>query len=334
MFYTGKLERNWGMQVLSFHKFLPVFLFLFVLSTVTPIVLGDELSIETVADTYTERDEPDVNHGGASILYSYYYEYELLGDITSYENHLWLKFDLSEIPSEATVNSIILRMHTSFIMSTTNRVGVFLCSSTDWQEMTITWSNCPEVTGQPIDTVYVGSSDTYYDFDVTSAVKGKSDVTLVLKTLESTKLFGWAIFSSRETSNDLDKPRLIVKYTTPSPPSDTDTTPSSPLDTDTTPSPHVYALLVIGFLAILVVVFIAFDIVRSRKKKQPSNNSSKPRIKYERHGLTWERKTAQTPKQVEEQVPQKTKKEVYCIHCAEKLPSRAVYCRKCGKKAD
>ena len=117
-----------------------MFICLLIFSLVSPYVLGTELSIESIADSHTESSDPDVNYGGASTLYSYYYEYELFDEIVSYEYHTWLKFDLSKISAirEATVNSIILRMHTSFTTSTTNKVGVFLGSNSDWQEMEIT----------------------------------------------------------------------------------------------------------------------------------------------------------------------------------------------------
>jgi len=223
-----------------------------VLSMSTPIVSGSELSVVATADSYTETDDPDVNHGGASSLYSYYYEYELFNEITSYKKHIWLKFDLSEIPSDATVNSITLRMHTFFSTSTTNKVGVFLCSNTDWKEMEIDWNNCPKVTGQPIDTVYVGSSDTDYDFDVTSAVKGKSMVTLVLRTLEPTDLVGWADFISKEYTISKYHPRLVVEYTTL----------STPLDST--------FLIIISGGIIAVVLVVAYAITKRKKLQSPS----------------------------------------------------------------
>lgn len=241
-----------------------MFLCLLFLLAVVPIVSGGELSIVATADSYTESDYPDVNHGGVSTLYSYNCEYELLGYIISYERHIWLKFDLSEIPSDAKVKSAILRMHTSIIgVTSTNKVGVFLCSHSDWQELEITWNNSPQVTEQSIDIVYVASPDTYYDFDVTSAVKGRSVITLVLKTLEPTDLFGWAAFDSRETGGTIFgeyRPRLTVEYTIP------------PLTVDF--PPWVFQSLIIGSIVIAVVgipvVGILIGYAVTSKKKQRS----------------------------------------------------------------
>ena len=242
-------------------NWIAVFLCLFVLSAVTPNVLGAELSIEPIADSHTESSNPDVNYGGASSLYSYYYEYELFDEISTYEHHTWLRFDLSEIPSEATVNSIILRVHTFFTTSTTNKVGVFLCSNTDWGEMEITWNNCPEVTGQPIDIVYIGSSDTDYDFDVTSAVKGKDVVTLILKTLEPTELVGWADFVSKEYVLSKYHPKLVVDYTTP----------SQPLIID-----PLWGVLIMGLIVVAVVIPIAYVVTRKKKGSLPPSTPEIP----------------------------------------------------------
>jgi hypothetical protein len=236
-----------------------MYLCLLVVSVVTPSVLGAELSIYPIADSYTWMDNPDVNYGGSITIYSYNHTYDVFNATYNDEKHIWLKFDLSEIPSEATVSLIILRMHTSVAYSdVTNKVGVFLCSNTTWQEMTITWNNCPQVEGQPIATVYVSSWDTNYDFDVTSAVQGRNVMTFVLKTLEPTALMGWAGFNSKESSRTNVLPRLIVEYTTP----------SKPLTID----PPI--LLIIGLVVLVAVIGIIYGI--TRKGKQPSPSTTTP----------------------------------------------------------
>ena len=223
---------------------------------VTPNVFGTELSVEATADSYTNSEYPNVNYGASDSLFCYNYTYELFNETYSYEKHVWLKFDLSEIPSEATVNSIILRMHTSVVgPRATNKVGVFPCSNTDWQEMTITWSNSPNVSGQSIATINVGTWDKDYDFDVISTVEGKKEVTLVLKTLESTELGGYAEFVPRESSWTY-LPRLIVDYSTP----------SQPLTLD----PFLGYLAVGLGVAIVIVIISAYTVTRKKKQVPPT----------------------------------------------------------------
>ena len=57
-----------------------------------------------------------------------------------------------------------------------------------------------------------------------------------------------------------------------------------------------------------------------KEKVEPSGRE------YKRHGLTWERKTAQSPKQ--------TREPIYCLSCKEELSGNAAYCSKCGKKVE
>lgn len=240
---------------MSFHrKLLPKFLVLLILLWVVPNVLGTQIDIVATADSYTSNINPDANYGGSEFLDTYYCTYEFFGENFTQAYVTWLKFNLSVIPSEATVSSIILRMHTSLIGPiATNKIGVFLCSDSNWEEMTIDWNNSPQVTGAPISTAFVGTGNKDYDFNVSSAVKDKSIVTLVLKTLESTSLGGSATFYSREQPEADYRPRLVVEYSSP----------SSPLDL----VPRLLILVVV----VAVVVFATYFVMHRRKQRSPPN---------------------------------------------------------------
>lgn len=214
-----------------------------------PNIKAAQISITPLADSYVDSSDTDVNKGGSNTLYTYNYEYELLGTLYTYYHNAWLKFDLSKIPSEATVNSIILRMHTSIIgTSTTNQVGVFICDDNSWTELGITWNNAPSPSSiQPLRTVNVATSDRDYDFELTSALRGKSLVSLVLETLQPTDFLGWAVFDSREGSHG---PRLIAEYTMP----------SSPLD--------IGFIVIFGVAMIVVLAVIAAGVFKLRQKKE------------------------------------------------------------------
>jgi len=175
-------------------------------------VKADQTSIIALADSYVKSDESNANEGSLSDLYTYKREYELPNEhVHSIIYDTWLKFNLSEIPSEATVYSITLRLHTSLSSSnTTNRVSVFICSNNSWTELGITWNNAPPVSKtQPLQTIDVTTPNEYYDLDLTSALKGKPIVSLVLETIEPTEPLQWAIFDSKEGSY---APTLIAEY--------------------------------------------------------------------------------------------------------------------------
>lgn len=247
MFYRSMITVVRKVRWLKKERTYLIAIFL-VLVVSTPNVKATQTTITATADSYVDSSSPDVNQGGTNILYVYNYVLELLDTTTTYLYNIWLKFDLSEIPSQATVNSIILRLHTSIIGTfATNKVGVFLCNDNSWTQTGITWNNAPSISGTtPLKTVDVATTDKDYDFELTSALSGKSVVSLVLKAMQPTDFLGWAAFDSREGAQG---PRLIVSYSMP----------SSPLDAG--------GIVIFGIVIIAVVAVLGVAILRLRRKK-------------------------------------------------------------------
>jgi len=194
------------------------------LAWTVPRASGTQNAVHSIADSYTSSMNPDANYGDEFFLDCYYYTYEMLNQSFTHASIIWLKFNLTSgtlwLPSDATVNSIVLRMHTTaFSPVTTNKIGVFLCSESNWNEWAINWNNSPQVAGSPIATALVGAGDEDCDFNVTSVVGSEGVVTLVLKTLESTSLGGNVSFYSRHwipTGEVATWPRLLVEYSSSS----------------------------------------------------------------------------------------------------------------------
>ena len=91
-----------------------------------------------------------------------------------------------------------------------------------------------------------------YNFDLTSTLRGKSEVTLVLKTLESS--WSPATFDSKEGEKG---PMLIVGYDMP----------SSPLNA---------SFIVIAGIGIAVVAVVGVFIFRQRQKKNVGKQKQTP----------------------------------------------------------
>jgi hypothetical protein len=128
--------------------------------------------------------------------------------------HTFLKFDLSKIPPQASINEATLRLHTAMWGTrSNNKVGVFLCEDTSWTESGLSWNNVPlELSSIAIDTIECADPDMDYHFDLSSAISGKSSITLMLKTLEFSKMP--AVFNSVDLNPDTG-PTLIVEYSVP-----------------------------------------------------------------------------------------------------------------------
>jgi len=187
-----------------------------VLFLIIPQVWGLQAPVIVSEDSYVSSSQPNANKGSNNHLLVYNETNEL--NITMAYN-AWLKFNLSDIPSNATINSAVLRMHTGNSSTGLVRVGVFLCNDTSWNEYTITWNSTPPLSSsEPIATLNVSTSNTDYDFNVTDAVKGETMTCLVLKLILKAKYdAGQADFYSRESDH---APRLIVDYVLEPPPFD------------------------------------------------------------------------------------------------------------------
>jgi hypothetical protein len=216
-----------------------------------------QASITATADSYVDSSTPDANFGNSIFLYTHNYTISvaeagaglnntnLIGPLSS----AWLKFDLSKIPPQAIVNSIILRMHTAIWGTRShNIVGVFVCDDISWTETEITWTNAPTLYGATSQqTVSINDPDVDYDFNLTSALMGKSAVSLVLETVQSAK--EPAVFNSRDLDNG---PTLIVGYTMP---------------TNT-------ALIEIVGIGVIVVITIMAALILVRRKRLSNRSHS------------------------------------------------------------
>ena len=203
-----------------------ILLVAFFLVSMTVYVRGVRASTQTIipaiADTYVDSANPDANYGSSLFLYTHNYSESVAqasaGSGTQNEVgpvvRTWLKFDLSQIPSQATIVSATLRMHTAMWGTRSiNKVGVFVCGNNSWAESTISWSNAPSELGpSSLDTQNCANPDVDYNFAVSSAIGGKKSVSFVLETEELSK--EPAVFNSKDLNPDT-QPTLVVEYNMP-----------------------------------------------------------------------------------------------------------------------
>ena len=131
---------------------------------------------------------------------------------------IFLLFDLSDIPAEATIN--IANLSLSFEsagVNTYNIVKAFYCSKTNWDEQTITYENAPlsqsyliESSSLNMSSVSIGTRcETDIKSDVVRSLpEGK--LTEVIAIVDGELASGMVEFFSRESEN---KPKLEITYT-------------------------------------------------------------------------------------------------------------------------
>ena len=154
-------------------------------------------------DAHTDGNYPNANHGSESILKA--------GGF----HDAWLKFDLSSVPELAIGITATLELYTTWdgvpepwgvVVDSVSSGGNF------WSEDTITSANAPfeHVDGE-LDTDYVASNSTWYEWAVTEAVENAtaqsvSEVTFLLRQ-------PWGLITPHRTFNSKEAGKRIPKLT-------------------------------------------------------------------------------------------------------------------------
>jgi hypothetical protein len=198
------------------------------------LVLVSSLSVKTVNaqagqttlkpptdDTYVDSNDPTSNYGGQDYLQIENYQYTVLGQTYEYESIVWLKFNLSSIPSGAVVDAATLQLYTSIVGETFN-VHAYSCSDNSWTELTLTYSNMPSYNTTSMDSALVATSNQWYNWSVVDGVRNalsanSNAVTVVLfdPSPHSSATVVW--FDSKETEFGFNPAKLIVHWTAVTP---------------------------------------------------------------------------------------------------------------------
>jgi hypothetical protein len=161
-------------------------------------------------DAYVDTAQPDSYFGSLVKMY--------VGTYQSNWDNAFLKFDLSSIPADATIQEVKLYLWCYKVYAGTG-VRVHPVDDDDWNEETITWNTAPSFDNEDIiDNSYVGIPNRVYSWDVTNfAVEqfaGDKIVSLALTPPPSTPVSHNASFCAKENMDFV--PYIAVAYTTPS----------------------------------------------------------------------------------------------------------------------
>ncbi|NPC82624.1 DNRLRE domain-containing protein, partial [Pyxidicoccus fallax] len=79
-------------------------------------------------------------------------------------------------------------------------------AGSDWREGTLHWDNAPAPTGEPVAVAGAVADEAWLELDVSAAIRGDGDLTLVL-TSDATD---GGVFVSRESGHYMNTPQLLV----------------------------------------------------------------------------------------------------------------------------
>jgi hypothetical protein len=135
-------------------------------------------TVKATDDTHVDSTNPNSTLGEQKYL-----DIESWGDAsTSYHQMVWLKFSLSDVPNGAEVNQATMQVYAWFVGGNFN-VSAYFCPDNSWSESTLTYSNMPNYSPDPVDTEAVSTSDEWHSWDVVEAVRSASRNNLEAVTI-------------------------------------------------------------------------------------------------------------------------------------------------------
>jgi hypothetical protein len=236
-------------------------------------------------DTHADSTNPNEILGAQKYL-----DVESWGDAsTSYNQIVWLKFSLSDIPDGVEFNQATLQVYAWFTGKGFS-VSAYSCSDNSWTESTLTYSNMPEYNATPISTVVVATSEEWQSWNVVDALRSASEqnldaVTIVLSEPMLSSQNSVFLYSKETPSLVMDvSPKLTLSWSlstsstpepTPKPSSTTGTPTPVPSSTMTTNEPTPTSTLdtpidwtIWGILLALIGVAVLVTAYMLTKKKR------------------------------------------------------------------
>jgi len=163
---------------------------------------GGMVILNPTDDAYL--DEIDTNYGSEPVLK------------VSLSYLSWLKFDISTVPEGAFGIKATLELYTTY-MGVPEPRNVIACLNLNntWSEDTITMGNAPWSGGEELDSDYVASDETWYEWDITEAVVNATANNTTAVTIELRHPWGLMVphmsFNSKEALKKI--PKLTVSWT-------------------------------------------------------------------------------------------------------------------------
>ena len=167
------------------------------------------ITLEPIADSYVEYHEPNTNYGASSGIDVW------KSSSGNYNRHTYLKFDLSSIPSNATINSAELKLYLWGNVSETSSIGAHYVSSNTWTELGITWNSAPSYRATPTYTVSQVAFEGWYTWVITGDVQTALSERVLSVALVPGTPCDLCSFYSKDAYYAENRPKLIISYTAP-----------------------------------------------------------------------------------------------------------------------
>ena len=170
--------------------------------TATPISGGGQMSLtfEPTDDAYVQSNQPTKNFGSDDFI-------QARTSSEGEERNSYLKFNIGSLGGP--IVSAKIRLYS--LGNTAEGGSVYLVSnnyegtSDPWDEDNIVFDNAPTISGTPLSTVGLVSSDEIVEFDITSAISGNGVISFGMKSFISNAVK----YRSKES---VTPPQLVVTF--------------------------------------------------------------------------------------------------------------------------
>jgi hypothetical protein len=215
-----------------------VFIFSFVFASLTTKpALAAATTLAASADAEIKSDTPSSNFGASSVMDVG----RLVPPQTSKKIRALVRFDLSSIPSNATIGSATFSIYLygcGIYSQTIDDLNIGR-NKGSWEESTVNWSNKPSFDTSTVlnKTAPCSSDDQYHNYSIKSFVEGWMAGTFpnygIVLYGDEAPSESWIKFFSPKEDNTRPDPKLVINYTVPSSPGDgTGTTNGDTEDSD------------------------------------------------------------------------------------------------------
>lgn len=181
----------------------------------TLIVFSDGAGAGTVIFDATNLGDANVEKNAGNTNFGSQGWMNIGGDgIGAYAGYL--KFNVSNIPSSASITSALLKLY-KYSGNTVNTLNVYRVTAS-WSEGTITYNNRPNADATVCGTFSITATHQYYTANVTSLVQSWVNGTYQNEGLRAGNFgeaYAWVFYSKENADN---RPILNITYTTTPPP--------------------------------------------------------------------------------------------------------------------
>lgn len=168
------------------------------------------IKINPIADAYVDKSSPDTNYGTAIYL-----RYRGCSYWSTRTQRIYIRFPLTNIPSNVTITSAILKL---YCIESASYTGIYIRNVLDrsWTETGITWNNQPSFDTYPGTRFYKSAYPGWESYDITSYIQDQFDLGVNADFMMQCDELGPgcvdAGFTSKEHTNIANRPYLEVTY--------------------------------------------------------------------------------------------------------------------------